>query len=389
MKIYVVCIDGTWNNPNQTDKDPIDEREESTETNVLRVYRFLTGLKSVVGSLEYGTIRPLQVSPEGNDAVGEAVYLNGVGSAGTRLKQLFEGATGTGTSERILDAYRFLSTRHLTGDKIFIFGFSRGAFAARSLAGFLQYVGLPTQTRILRDDEMTAAYNSYRNRGSITKGTSVGRDVMVDFLGVWDTVGALAFREINNFHLISPGNVKQVAHALALDERRQQFVPSYWTSTGPNTIVDEVWFSGVHTNVGGGYCEEGLSNIALAWMVSKAVAAQLPSQQAYIEGWTAENVSGEERDSYVEFQAQLGLVGRLAEFFHINEIRRTVLPGQKIHESVFERIKAFEGKAPLYLPAAQLGAGTSFPNILGAWKPEQIIETPEYLKAEMKSVDRS
>jgi uncharacterized protein (DUF2235 family) len=388
MKTYVVCIDGTWNNPNQTDKDPVEDKEKATETNVLRVYRFLTGLKSAVGVLEYGTIRPLQVSPAGNDAVGEAVYLNGVGSAGTKLKQLFEGATGTGTSERILDAYRFLATRHVAGDKIFIFGFSRGAFAARSLAGFLQYVGLPVQPRILRDDEMTAAYNSYRNRGASIKGKSVGRDVTVDFLGVWDTVGALAFREINDFHLISPGNVTQVAHALALDERRAQFAPSYWTATGATTIVDEVWFSGVHTNVGGGYYEEGLSNIALAWMVSKAVLAQLPSQPDYIEGWTAENVSGEQRDSYEEFQQQLGLVGRLAEFFHMNEIHRTILAGQKIHESVLERMGAFKDKSPLYLPAAELVGGAPFPNVPEAWPPEQIVQTPDYLKAAMTPVNR-
>src|ERR1039457_5522310 len=117
MKTYVVCIDGTWNNPNQTDKDPVEEKEKATETNVLRVYRFLTGIKDAVGALEYGTILPLQVSPAGNDAVGEAVYLNGVGSAGTKLKQLFDGATGTGTSERILDAYRFLAARQVAGDR--------------------------------------------------------------------------------------------------------------------------------------------------------------------------------------------------------------------------------------------------------------------------------
>jgi uncharacterized protein (DUF2235 family) len=389
MKTYVVCIDGTWNNPNQTDKDPVEEKEKTTETNVLRVYRFLTGIKNAVGALEYGTILPLQVSPAGNDAVGEAVYLNGVGSAGTRLKQLFEGATGTGTSERILDAYRFLATRHMAGDKIFIFGFSRGAFAARSLAGFLQYVGLPQQPRILRDDEMTAAFNSYRFRGTGTKGKSVGRDVAVDFLGVWDTVGALAFREINEFHLISPENVGQVAHALALDERREQFQPSYWTATGGNTIVDEVWFSGVHTNVGGGYFEEGLSNIALAWIVSKAVEAKLPSQPAYIQGWTAENAGGEQRDSYEEFQQQLGLVGRLATFFHVGEIHRTVLDGQKVHATVFERIAAFKDKAPSYLPAANLADGSPFPDGAEGLNPQRIVETPDYLKDMMSPVNHA
>ncbi len=388
MKTYVVCIDGTWNSPNQKDKDPVEDKEQATETNVLRIYRFLTGINGAVGKLEYGTILPLQTSAAGDDDVGEAIYLDGVGSTGTKLQQLFDGATGTGTSERILDAYQFLAERHMPGDQIFIFGFSRGAFAARSLAGFLQYVGLPLQPRMVKDDEMQAAYGTYRNRGSATKGTSLGRDAAADFLGVWDTVGALAFGVINDFHLLSPANVGQVAHALALDERRQQFQPTYWTAGG-NTIVEEVWFAGVHTNVGGGYCEEGLSNIALAWIVSKAVEAKLPVQDAYIEGWTAENAGGEQRDSYAEFQQQLGLVGRLAMLFHIGAIHRTILDGQKIHATVFDRIAAFQGKAPAYLPAANLYGGTPFPGTAAGLEAKRIVETPDYLTSMMATVNHS
>jgi hypothetical protein len=86
MKTYIVCIDGTWNNPNQTDKDPVEGKEMSTETNVLKIYRFLTGIKQGDGSLDYGTILPVQVSQAGNDDAGEAIYLNGVGSTGTKLE---------------------------------------------------------------------------------------------------------------------------------------------------------------------------------------------------------------------------------------------------------------------------------------------------------------
>ena len=207
MRTYVVCIDGTWNHPGQTDRDMIDPtKEDVTETNVLQMYGFLTG----VDDPEYGTIAPFRASaadaPDADN--GEVIYLNGVGSAGTVANKAYEGSTGTGTSERIRDAFRFLCARHRVGDRIFIFGFSRGAYAARSLAGFLQFVGLPKLPRVMQEEDINAAFVSYRLRGDATKGKSFGRDATVDFLGVWDTVGALAFGDsFNDFHLISPTNV--------------------------------------------------------------------------------------------------------------------------------------------------------------------------------------
>jgi len=82
------------------------------------------------------------------------------------------------------------------------------------------------------------------------------RPVNFDFLGVWDTVWRISFRRtIGDFHRINPGNVLRVAHALALDEERERFQPSYWDKpAGSNTQIEEVWFSGCHTNIGGGYC---------------------------------------------------------------------------------------------------------------------------------------
>src|SRR5262245_3814825 len=98
------------------------------------------------------------------------------------------------------------------------------------------------------------------------------RPINLDFLDVWDTVGALAFGSgIGNFHRINPGNVLRVAHALALDEERERFEPSYWDNpAGSNTQVDEVWFSGCHTNIGGGYYDTNLSNIAIIWVLMAA-----------------------------------------------------------------------------------------------------------------------
>ncbi|QPI53504.1 DUF2235 domain-containing protein [Massilia antarctica] len=91
---------------------------------------------------------------------GSALYLNGVGSRGTKFADTFDGATGTGTSERIRDAYRFLAERYEAGDRIFGFGFSRGAFALRSLVGFIEAVGLPQLPSLIKDDELFRT-NSY------------------------------------------------------------------------------------------------------------------------------------------------------------------------------------------------------------------------------------
>jgi len=383
MQTYVVCIDGTWNHPGQTDKDPIDpSKEAATTTNVLQLYEFLTG----VDTPEYGTIAPLKISDKDDPDYenGEAIYLNGVGSSGTVANKLFEGSTGTGTSERIRDAYRFLCARHQAGDHIFIFGFSRGAFAARSLAGFLQFVGLPKLPRIIKEEELDDAFTSYRNRGDATQGKSFGRDVTVEFVGVWDTVGALAFGEsFNNFHLISPTNVTTVVHALALDEQRKAFAPEPWNSTNPSPTAtkEEVWFAGVHTNVGGGYIEYGLSDITLWWMISKAVGAGLPHEPAYANVWKKANIEGEIRDSYKEFLDTLGFAGKLSEFFHLGKINRVILDGQEVHDSVFTRIDRLAAETPpsLYVPTALLVHGRPFPIKQTDWRADSVATSPNTL----------
>ena len=104
---------------------------------------------------------------------------------------------------------------------------------------------------------MLEIYENYRDAKPIDQPHYGHRRVNFDFLGIWDTVGALAFgSSIGGFHRINPGHVLRVAHALALDEERERFQPSYWDKPdGANTEVNEVWFSGCHTNIGGGYCD--------------------------------------------------------------------------------------------------------------------------------------
>ena len=267
---------------------------------------------------------------------------------------ILEGATGTGTSERIRDAYRFLAERYCPDDRIYGFGFSRGAFAMRSLAGFIDLAGMPKQPRALKEEEVLEIYDAYMDGKLVDKARYGTIDTKIDFIGVWDTVGALAFgRTLGNFHRINPGNVKRVAHALALDEERQRFEPSFWDAPATAaTQVEEVWFSGCHTNIGGGYADANLSNIALFWMLQSARDAGLPLDARGIPGFDLKDPRGLQRDSYKEFYDCMGLIGGIAESLNLKREPRAIRAGQRIHQSVFDRMQESSGQQ-LYVPKAR------------------------------------
>ena len=178
--------------------------------------------------------------------------------------------------EHVCDGYRFLMRYYQEGDRIFIFGFSRGAYTARAVAGMLYKVGLLTQGN---EELLPFAWNVYKNVKdvSISEGFrhTFSRKVVVNLIGVWDTVSSIGW-VWNPEHLPFTANnpiVRAVRHAVALDERRCNFVQNLWKDDLPlETDVGQVWFTGVHCDVGGGYkeSEAGLSKIALTWMVSQA-----------------------------------------------------------------------------------------------------------------------
>ncbi|HYC02527.1 MAG TPA: DUF2235 domain-containing protein [Azospirillaceae bacterium] len=368
-KSLVVCIDGTWNRPDQKDTDPVTREVSGSATNVVRIWEAATG--RAFGSAYYGRLAALK------DGTGEAAYFDGVGSTGSHLVKTFEGGTGTGVSERVRDAYGYLASRWEPGDRIFLFGFSRGAYAVRSLAGFLHHAGLPSERRIVEEEEVDVLFLDYR-KGKIPTGVKDGFVAApVTLLGVWDTVGALAFgKEFNDFHRISPPNVMNFAHALALDEVRKQFLPSFWNPMADglpagNTVVDEVWFSGVHSNVGGGYANRDLAEITLNWMMGKARALGLDVGPTAPPGSPA----GEIRSSYEEFWRGMGFVGDIVAKLKLEQVHRSVLESQRVHESVGLRMAAVPG----YAPAAMLmPAGTAFhqvePSRVAAWdrEPEKV-----------------
>lgn len=223
----------------------------------------------------------------------------------TGVNGVIGGAWGKGLSENVQEAYNWLVDNYEDGDQIFIFGFSRGAHTARSLAGFISICGLlkpggalsvdQLYQRYRKDDERTIYKLPTFDPKSITFEErwmlKYSRPVAIEMVGVWDTVGALGVPAFSvagissstfSFHhtgLRKP--VRHGFHALAIDEHRAKFAPTPWTirtkfgdpSTAamrPIEIVEQRWFIGAHANVGGGCFNDTLAQIPLQWMMRKA-----------------------------------------------------------------------------------------------------------------------
>jgi uncharacterized protein (DUF2235 family) len=274
--------------------------------------------------------------------------------------------------EHVTDAYRFLMRYYQEGDSIFIFGFSRGAYTARAVAAMLYKVGLLTQGNeelipfawdIFKREHDQALYRGFQQ--------TFCRPVRVHFLGLWDTVSSVGWAwdpQHLQFTENNPG-VDIVRHAVSLDERRAYFVQNLW-GTQPPTDIDQVWFPGVHCDVGGGYPENqsGLSAITLKWMTDKAEAAGLildqqmkaivlPQQStvSYVAPYAGdpphESLSG--LWWVVEFlpKRYKDPAANFATRWMIHAGRsRYVTENAKIHISVFERMKLVASYKPRNLP---------------------------------------
>jgi uncharacterized protein (DUF2235 family) len=261
-KRLVLCCDGTWNTPDQTrDGKPC-------RTNVTKVAR--------------------AVAAADPDGIGQAVfYQRGVGTS--RSERVRGGAFGMGLSRGVQDVYSFVVKNYEPGDEIFLFGFSRGAYMARSTVGLIRNAGI---LRRENADKIEQAYALYRERAVLPRDVeselfrrsySHG-DERIRFIGVWDTVGALgipwsgirAVDRLNrrwSFHDTRLSTIVDAAyHALAIDEARKPFAPAVWQQSpdAGDQVLEQVWFSGVHSDVGGGYVDTGLSDIALRWMADRA-----------------------------------------------------------------------------------------------------------------------
>ena len=304
MRNLIVCSDGTWNTPGNLDGTV------PAPTNVVRIHAALAKFNE-------------------DDVEQIRYYRQGVGSSGWIGRRVYRGLVGGGVVDDIKSAYKWLAETYRPDDRIFLFGFSRGAYTVRSLAGMIASVGLLDLTaERLKEDEKwllvksaTRLYkNSKRRKQSIKeKPVEASRSrkfmefarrpdaVPIHFLGVWDTVGALGIPDDwalakhvlsdpnqNLFHDTNLGNLVRIArHAVGLDETRVDFVPTLWTNLRDGTAdkdVDlyagdakQVWFPGVHGDIGGSYYNRDLGDLTLKWMMEEAKSASLGFREGDLE----------------------------------------------------------------------------------------------------------
>lgn len=265
FKRIITCSDGTWNRPNTVDNG------KPVQTNVQKIFD--------------------KISLRGPDNTLQIRYYDeGIGAQGNWWKRIFDGATGKGIDDNILDAYKFIVWNYEPGDEIYLFGFSRGAYTARSLAGLIRKCGIIKKNDLNLINE---AYKLYRDKSQAPDQnvatafrSKYSYEVThIKFIGVWDTVGSLGIplrwfqwynrRKYSFYDTTLSSIVEHAYHAVAIDERRGNFKPTLWTPSKNKSpefkqVLEQRWFAGVHSNVGGGYPNEGLSNIALRWIMQKA-----------------------------------------------------------------------------------------------------------------------
>lgn len=252
----VILFDGTWNSP----KD---------KTNVTKIKNALD-------------------STGQNDPNQPYFYDTGVGTH--FYDRIMGGAFGLGLSQNIREGYKWLCEKYQEGDEVFVFGFSRGAYSARSLVGLIRKCGVLNEPST---DLVFQAYDLYRDKKihpndneAVVFRENFSKEIRVKFIGVWDTVGALGVplshipfnREYFQWHDVELSKIVDYAyHALALDEHRRDYEPAIWNKIKPqNKEVEQRWFIGAHSDVGGGYKDDDrLSDIACLWIMKKAENAGL------------------------------------------------------------------------------------------------------------------
>ncbi len=313
-KNIIFCADGTWNNPDDEVLTPAERAKADPPSNVFKLFTHLAGrmvartkVEDVTGQI---LEREKRLSDEQERVVQIAKYINGVGNGGNKIQEMIGGGFGAGLIKRIVRGYTFISRNYEPGDNIYIIGFSRGAYTARALAGLIVSQGL-LANKFERGAEDSyklgaQAWYQYRKIGAEKrnvfatlaeamqdlpsfissnriKDSDFVREVPIRMVAVWDTVGSLGIPEYNakdqtisdafRFadEVLSP-KVAQGFHAIALDEQRLLFTPTLWLKAAN---VKQLVFAGAHSDVGGGYKEAGLSDVALKWMIDQLIQGQV------------------------------------------------------------------------------------------------------------------
>lgn len=354
MSNVIVCCDGTWNTAEDRDGGV------PCPTNVVKIHNAIANV-------------------DASGARQRKYYHPGVGTDGTLVARLKGGALGDGLEKNVKSAYKWLAQNYHQGDDIYIFGFSRGAYTARYVAGMISGYGLPDfVSQTVADDDMWSlvdrVFDATRKDAdplvfagdrfvNTPAGTSPRETTPVQFLGVWDTVGALgvpsdiAFLNLldnwrsfqfKNTQLSS--NVRHARHAVAMDERRESFTPTLWENAEDHPDAQQVWFAGVHSDVGGGYVQTGLSDIALLWMMGEAEKHGLVFRPG-VRDQLAPDPQGTLHESCTGVFSALRTLPRSAP--------RVSADVAKLHPSVFERhVDPPIAQTPFW-PTLDLGPGGS------------------------------
>ncbi len=338
-KKIVICADGTWNTDTETDKGT------SCPTNVTKIAR--------------------AIQPEDSAKIPQIIYYHS--GVGTNWGQKFLGGTfGAGLFDNVVDCYRFIVNNYIEGDSLFFFGFSRGAFTVRSLAGLIRNSGIlqpgheqfeAEAVALYRDRSDSASPNSQKAQDFRTQHSF---DSEIHFIGVWDTVGALGVPDVSakgyEFHDVSLSKkVHYAYHALSIHEHRAPFLPTLWTkqADAPDTqVLEQTWFAGAHSDVGGGYAESGLSDVALKWMIEKAEDAGLLIDKAHIPTFSP--------DPLADGHDSCGVVYNILNFLEGHPDGAYRIYGQKLpdsHESIAASVgERFVNKPGEHWPPTFLAA---------------------------------
>jgi uncharacterized protein (DUF2235 family) len=352
-KNIVICCDGTNN------------QFAGDYTNVIRTYRVSRQNAEQTAFYDPGV-----------GTMPEPWWTSQLGKRWAMLKGL---AFGSGFLANIEDAYRFLMERYQSGDIVFLFGFSRGAYTARALAGMLHSVGL---LRVGTQNLIRYAQRYWqKDFGPESPGgklcaefkATLSRECPVHFIGVWDTVGSVGF--INNFRTFpftyrNP-DVAHVRHAVSIDERRRCFRKNLMAPAEANQDVKNVWFAGVHADVGGGYPADqaSLAKLTFEWMMREAQQCGLDLDPDACErelrrigappdpcgmlhtslkgAWWLVELLPDRRYSFEDHQ-------RHWHFLKVNEPRNVLQNATEsfvyLHRSVIDRLQRCEGYRPANLP---------------------------------------
>ncbi|MEM7211942.1 MAG: DUF2235 domain-containing protein [Pseudomonadota bacterium] len=312
-----------------------------------------TGEESNLGQV----LRLLQHRGERSDQI--VSYDRGIQGDGWR--RWVNAASGKGINLSIRNGYRFLAKHYRPGDRIYLFGYSRGAYAVRSLAGMIGTIGLLKEAYATeRHAHLAFRFYEVGSQSTARQHFSNHRchqDVPIEMLGVWDTVKSLGLpypllnrlapmaTEFHNHEL--GAHILHGYHALAIDEDRSSFAPILWEQSPDwQGRLEQTWFPGAHGDVGGQVSEKpmrGLSNISLNWMLRRAELHGVCLPEGW-KHWFPEDPTA----------PMLGCRSGIARLFILREARRTgQSDGETIHLSIRDRAAAL----PRYRPRGSIEAG--------------------------------